>query len=57
MTGRIDAEMVKKFMPDYSERVFYNSGPQKMVDAMVSVLRELKVSETQVKQEYFPGYD
>jgi len=56
VTGRIDAEMVKKFMPDYSERVFYTSGPQKMVDAMVSVLRDLKVPEIQIKQEYFPGY-
>ncbi|MFB3765220.1 MAG: ferredoxin--NADP reductase [Methanotrichaceae archaeon] len=56
MTGRIDAEMVMKFMPDYSERVFYTSGPQKMVDVMVSILRELKVPEAQIKQEYFPGY-
>lgn len=55
-TGRIDAEMVGKFMPDYSERVFYTSGPQKMVDVMVSILRELKVPETQIRQEYFPGY-
>ena len=56
LTGRIDAEMVKKFIPDYSERVFYTSGPQKMVDAMASILRELKVPEMQIKQEYFPGY-
>ncbi len=54
--GRIDAEMVKKFMPDYSEQVFYTSGPQKMVDALVSVLMELKVPEMQIKKEYFPGY-
>ncbi len=57
LTGRIDAEMVKKFMPDYMERTFYTSGPQKMVDAMVSILRDLKLPEEQIKQEYFPGYD
>ncbi len=57
VSGRINAEMVKKFMPDYLERTFYTSGPQKMVDAMVSLMRELGVSEEQIKQEYFPGYD
>ena len=57
VTGRINAEMVKKFMPDYVERTFYTSGPKKMVDAMVSLLRELGVPEEQIKQEYFPGYD
>jgi ferredoxin-NADP reductase len=57
LTGRINAEMVKKFMPDYLERTFFTCGPPKMVDAMVSLLRELKVPEEQIKQEYFPGYD
>jgi len=49
--------MVKKFIPDYLEHIFYTSGPQKMVDAMVSLIRELDVPEEQIKQEYFPGYD
>lgn len=57
VTGRIDAEMVRRFIPDYLERIFYASGPQKMVDAVVSILRELKMPEPQVKQEYFPGYE
>lgn len=57
VSGRINAEMVKRFIPDYHERTFYTSGPQKMVDAMVSLMRELGVPEGQIKQEYFPGYD
>jgi len=57
VSGRINVEMVKKFIPDYLERTFYSSGPQKMVDAMVSLTRELGVPEEQIKQEYFPGYD
>ncbi|AKB78381.1 Flavodoxin reductases (ferredoxin-NADPH reductases) family 1 [Methanosarcina horonobensis HB-1 = JCM 15518] len=56
-SGRINAEMIKKFMPDYMESTFYSSGPQKMVDAMVSLLKELGVPEKQIRQEYFPGYD
>lgn len=57
VSGRINSEMVKKFIPDYLEHIFYTSGPQKMVDAMVSLIRELDVPEEQIKQEYFPGYD
>lgn len=57
VTGRINAEMVKKFVPDYRERTYFTSGPLKMVDAMVSLLKELEVPEEQIKQEYFPGYD
>jgi ferredoxin-NADP reductase len=30
---------------------------KKMVDAMVFLLRELKVPDKQTKQEYFPEYD
>ena len=56
VSGRIDAEMVKKFIPDFFERIFYTSGPRKMMDAMVSLLKELEVPEKQIKQEYFPGY-
>jgi glycine betaine catabolism B len=55
--GRINVEMVNEFMPDYMERTFYTSGPQRMVDAMVSLLKSLKAPEGQIKQEYFPGYD
>lgn len=57
VTGRIDAEMIKEFIPDFSERVFYTSGPPKMVDSIVSALKELKVPKMQIKQEYFPGYE
>lgn len=57
VSGRINAEMIKRYIPDYLKRTFYTSAPQKMVDSMVSLLRELEVPEKQIKQEYFPGYD
>ncbi|MCX9012857.1 MAG: FAD-dependent oxidoreductase [Candidatus Methanoperedens sp.] len=56
LTGRIDKEMVQKEIPDYMERVFYICGPPKMVDAMVSILKEMNIPGEQIKQEYFPGY-
>lgn len=54
--GRIDKEMIQKEIPDYMERVFYICGPSKMVEAMVSVLKEMDIPDKQIKQEYFPGY-
>jgi ferredoxin-NADP reductase len=56
ISGRVNAEMIQKFVPDYLERTFYTCGPPKMVDAMVSLLKELRLPEEQIKQEYFPGY-
>jgi len=56
LKGRIDAEMVKAAMPDYVERVFYSSGPPAMVEATVSLVRDLGVPEKQIRKEHFPGY-
>lgn len=57
VTGRIDEEMLVKFIPDYMERVFFTSGPRKMVEAMAGVLKNLSVPQQRIKLEYFPGFD
>ena len=57
ITGRISADMIKKYMPDYPDRVFYISGPTRMVDSMLSILKEMSIPEEQIKKEFFPGYD
>ena len=55
-SGRINAEMIKKEVPDYRERVFYISGTQSMVKAMRDILANLGVPRHQVKVDYFSGY-
>ncbi|MDQ1261569.1 MAG: Sulfhydrogenase 2 subunit gamma [Euryarchaeota archaeon] len=55
--GRIDAKMIKQTLADFSERVFYTSGPRKMVDSMQLVLEEMDIPVNQTRKEYFPGYD
>lgn len=55
VTGRINAEMIKKYIPDYRERTFFTCGPSIMVDSMVSLLQELEIPEKQIKREIFPG--
>ncbi len=55
--GRIDANMIKQMLADYSKRVFYTSGPKRMVDSMQLVLEEMNIPVSQTRKEYFPGYD
>jgi ferredoxin-NADP reductase len=55
-TGYIDAEMIKKEIPEYSETVFYTCGPPVMVQAMENLLKALNVPAENVKKENFAGY-
>jgi glycine betaine catabolism B len=54
--GNISAEMVKKEMPDYKERMFFACGPPGMVAAMTNLIKGLGLPETQLKLESFAGY-
>jgi len=55
--GRINSEMIRKYLPDYKDRVFYISGPEKMVNAMQILLNDLEIPESQIRKEYFSGFD
>lgn len=54
--GNIDAEMIRKEIPDYSGVVFYVCGPPTMVQTVEDVLRTLGVKEENIKKENFSGY-
>ena len=55
--GYIDADMVKKEIPDYKERIFYICGPPIMVATLVDMLRNrLNIAEDNIKTENFTGY-
>ena len=55
-TGIINAEIVKKEIPDYRETVFYTCGPPAMVYAMEKLIENLGLPKTQLNREYFAGY-
>src|SRR5581483_3708485 len=46
----------RKEVPDYRERLFYLSGPPKMVEAFKKILTEMGVSRSQIKTDFFIGY-
>jgi len=55
--GMITEEMIRRRIPDYSERCFYVCGPPGMVKCLMGLLKdELAIPGERVKQENFAGY-
>lgn len=53
---RINAEMIKKEVPDYKERIFYISGTQSMVKAVRDILSSIGIHSHHIKTDDFSGY-
>lgn len=53
-TGRIDAELIKKYLNDDS--TVYVCGPPAMVDAMLELLKGMNVLDSRIRYESFKGY-
>ncbi len=54
--GFLDAEKIKNNVTDLNDRTFYISGPRGMVVAFEKLLKDLGVSRTMIKTDFFPGY-
>ncbi len=55
--GFINKDLVAEVIPDYPERLFYLSGPPKMVTSLEDQLIALNVPQEQVRRDSFTGYD
>ncbi len=55
-TGFIDAELIKREVPNYKDCLFYISGPHGMVEAFKTTLHDMGVSRFNIKSDYFPGF-
>lgn len=53
--GRIDAELLRREVPDYQDRLFYLSGPPEMVRDCERQLRSMRVSRRNIKKDLFSG--
>ncbi|MBI2906054.1 MAG: oxidoreductase [Chloroflexi bacterium] len=56
-TGFINKDLVAELVPDFRERLFYTSGPPKMVVALEEQLAALGLPRQQLKRDSFTGYD
>lgn len=54
--GLIDAELIKRSVPDYKVRRFYISGPHGMVTTFEQLLAKIGVPKNQIITDYFPGF-
>ncbi len=54
--GHVNSDMLKKYVDDIQEAIYYLSGPEGMVKAMRQMLVELEVNEDNIKTEEFAGY-
>ena len=54
--GLIDAALIQREVPDYQSRTFYISGPRSMVVRFQSVLKELGITRSRIKVDFFPGF-
>ncbi|MEX0649810.1 MAG: oxidoreductase [Candidatus Andersenbacteria bacterium] len=52
----IDEQVIRKEIPDFTERLFYISGPEGMVQGLSKMLVGMGVSRRQIRRDYFPGY-
>ena len=57
LSGRLNGEMIKSTVPQWAERIYYVSGPQPMVESMTALLEEIGLDPSQIKHEYFSGYN
>ncbi len=53
---RLDEELLQKYVPDYTERHFYLSGPPPMVRGYKKALRALGIPTRNIHTDYFSGY-
>ena len=55
--GFINKNLVAEVIADYKERLFYLSGPPKMVISLEDQLIALNLPKDQIKKDSFTGYD
>ena len=56
LTGFIDADVVRREVPDVAERVVYISGPQAMVSQLRERLAGSGIPRRQNRTDFFPGF-
>lgn len=55
-TGHLTEAMLKKYVTDHSERTYYLSGPNAMVESDKKLLHTVGISWQRIVTDYFPGF-
>ena len=54
---RLDEKPVRAAVPDLHAHKFYVSGPEPMVESFDKILKQIGVPESEVVNDFFPGYE
>jgi len=54
--GRVSPELIKKYVADWPEALYYTSGPLEMVKTMKKMLTDMGIPSARIKVETFTGY-
>lgn len=54
--GRISEEMIKRYVADYRNSLYYLCGPEKMVLAMEELVKDMNVADSNIRKENITGY-
>lgn len=55
-TARVNAEMLRRYLPDVSSPLYYIAGPPAMVTGLRAMLAEAGISSADIRSEKFAGY-
>jgi len=55
-TGRLDSELLDKYLMDLTEPIYYLAGPKGLVRALQKILNDRGVKNDDIKIEEFTGY-
>lgn len=55
--ARVTTASINAVAAGLAKPIFYVSGPEPFVEALGGMLGELRVPDTDVRRDYFPGYD
>ncbi len=53
--GRVDAEMIRSYVPEYRQALYYVSGPVAMVNATHELLQQIGIKRDHIKTDFFSG--
>jgi ferredoxin-NADP reductase len=56
VNAKLTPDLIRQLIPDHSERIFYISGPNAMVDACKQYLHQLGIRRTRIRTDHFSGY-
>lgn len=55
-SGQLDTGIIRKLISDFSNKLFYISGPEQMTEKIHAVLKDAGVPKSDLVGDYFPGY-